>query len=59
MDGIRLRIWTKDILRDPWAKFDVDNPLDSIKDTVFFRLVEFCYLQVSLFAIPPEPGPFF
>ena len=33
--------------RDDWRGMDVDNPVDAVKDTLFFRLAEFCYLQGS------------
>lgn len=33
------------ILKDSWDTMDVDNPLESVQETVFFRLAEFCYLQ--------------
>ena len=43
----RLRIWSTAISRDDWRAMDVDNPVDAVKDTLFFRLAEFCYLQGS------------
>lgn len=33
------------ILKDDWTKLDVDNPLEAVRETVFFRLAELCYLQ--------------
>ena len=37
-----LHIWSRSILRNSWTDIDVDNPLESVRNTVFFRLVEFC-----------------
>ena len=31
--------------RNTWTDIDVDNPLESVRDTVFFRLVEFSFMQ--------------
>ena len=31
--------------RDNWNDLKSDNPIDSIKDTVFFQLVDFCFVQ--------------
>ncbi len=45
LGSLRLHIWAQAVLRDDWKAMDVDNPLEAIKDTVFFRLAEFCYLQ--------------
>ena len=42
-----MRIWSAAVSRDDWRDMDVDNPVDAIKDTLFFRLAEFCYLQGS------------
>lgn len=44
-EALRLRIWAKSILKDKWLELDTDQPIEAIRDTVFFRLVEFCYLQ--------------
>ncbi len=43
---LRQHIFAMSVLRDDWSKLDVDNPADSVKDTVFFKLAEFCYIQV-------------
>ena len=47
LEDLRLRIWSSAISRDDWPGMDVDNPVDAVKDTLFFRLAEFCYLQVG------------
>lgn len=53
--NLKLHILSQSILRDNWTQMDVDNPLDSIRDTVFFRLIEMCYLQgMSLSEVLPE-----
>ena len=41
----RLRIWAKSVLKDSWLDLNTDQPIEAIKETVFFKLVEFCYLQ--------------
>ena len=43
--NIWLHIWCKSILRNTWTDIDKDNPVDSVRDTVFFRLVEFAFMQ--------------
>jgi len=40
-----LHIWCRSVLRNSWTDIDVDNPVESVKDTVFFRLVEFAFMQ--------------
>ncbi|XP_059094944.1 nuclear pore complex protein Nup133-like [Tigriopus californicus] len=45
MTALRLHIWSKAILKDSWVDFDVDNPLEAVKETVCFKLIEFCYIQ--------------
>ena len=47
LEDLRLRIWSAAVSRDDWRGMDVDNPVDAVKDTLFFRLAEFCYLQGS------------
>ena len=32
-------------MKNTWTDIDKDNPLDSVRDTVFFRLVEFAFMQ--------------
>ncbi len=44
-EASRLRIWAKSVLKDSWDALNTDEPVDAIKDTTFFKLVEFCYLQ--------------
>merc|ERR1719347_2495890 len=34
-----LHIWCRAILRNTWTDIDKDNPIESVRDTVFFRLV--------------------
>eukprot|EP00095_Tigriopus_kingsejongensis_P004237 maker-scaffold711_size108467-snap-gene-0.25 protein:Tk04237 transcript:maker-scaffold711_size108467-snap-gene-0.25-mRNA-1 annotation:"hypothetical protein LOTGIDRAFT_233315" len=45
LKSLRLHIWAKAVLKDSWLDFDVNNPLEAVKETIFFRLVEFCYIQ--------------
>jgi len=44
-ENIWLHIWCKSILRNTWTDIDKDNPVESVRDTVFFRLVEFAFMQ--------------
>ena len=44
-EAARLRIWAKSVLKDSWLTLSTDEPIEAIKETVFFKLVEFCYLQ--------------
>ena len=45
-EATRLRVWAKSVLKDSWLSGQSSNePLEVIKETVFFKLVEFCYLQ--------------
>ena len=40
-DSRRLRIWARAILRDAWTQLDTDNVLQSIANTVFFKIIDF------------------
>ena len=44
-ESIWLHIWCRSIMRNTWTDIDKDNPVDSVRDTVFFRLVEFAFMQ--------------
>ena len=44
-ETIWLHIWVRSILKNTWTDIDKDNPLESVRDTVFFRLVEFAFMQ--------------
>ncbi|QQP50536.1 Uncharacterized protein FKW44_011564 [Caligus rogercresseyi] len=44
-DALKLHIWAHSILRDKWERMDAAHPLDSVRDTTFFKLAEFCQLQ--------------
>jgi len=56
LSQLRLHIWSRSILRNTWTDIDVDNPIESVKDTVFFRLVEFAFMQgVDLRDYLPSP----
>ncbi len=43
--NIWLHIWCKSIMKNTWTDIDKDNPVESVRDTVFFRLVEFAFMQ--------------
>ena len=38
-ENLRLKIWARSVLRDPWASLATDDPINVIAETVFFRLV--------------------
>ena len=44
-EATRLKIWAKSLLKDAWDSLTTDDPIETIKETTFFKLVEFCYLQ--------------
>lgn len=41
---IRNRIWCSAIKRDEWHNVNMDAPLDKISETLFFKLVELCFM---------------
>ena len=50
-EDLRLKIWARSVLRNPWASLDTDNPINVIAETVFFRLVkliELCNVVLRL-----------
>ncbi|CAB4059287.1 NUP133 [Lepeophtheirus salmonis] len=44
-EALKLHIWARSILRNNWENMDAANPVDSVKETTFFKLAEFCQLQ--------------
>jgi hypothetical protein len=40
-DNLRLKIWARSVLRNPWSTLDTGDPIAVISETVFFRLVRF------------------
>jgi len=51
-----LHIWCRSILRNSWTDIDKDNPVESVRDTVFFKLVEFAFMQgADLATYLPKP----
>ena len=44
-DELKLRIWASAVSRNDWSEMQTADPLESIKDTVFFKLADDCYLQ--------------
>lgn len=40
----RNRIWCAAIKRDDWRNINMDVPLDKISETLFFKLVELCFM---------------
>ena len=45
LDDFRLRIWASAVSRNNWADMQTSDPLESVKETVFFKLADDCYLQ--------------
>lgn len=48
-DGLEYRnkIWCASIKRDDWLNVNMDAPLDKINETLFYKLVELCYMLDS------------
>ena len=46
-ERLRLHIWAMALLRNRWDNINVDDPVESLRDTLFFRLVEFALMQVE------------
>lgn len=44
-EQLKLRIWAMAVARDNWSDLNSADPVESIKDTVFFQLVDFCFVQ--------------
>ncbi|KAG8182878.1 hypothetical protein JTE90_024621 [Oedothorax gibbosus] len=54
---LRMHIWSKAILRDNWDVLDISNSLDSLKETIFFQIIELAFdqgLDLSDFLPPLE-----
>ena len=44
-DDLRLRIWASAVSRNDWSDMQTADPIEAIKDTIFFKLADDCYLQ--------------
>ncbi|XP_055904210.1 nuclear pore complex protein Nup133 [Eupeodes corollae] len=42
---VRHKIWCAAILRDSWTHYDMNSALDYLQNTIFFKLIEVCYLM--------------
>ncbi|XP_055957282.1 nuclear pore complex protein Nup133 [Patella vulgata] len=42
---LRLHIWSRAVLRDSWDSNTTSDPLDTNKDTIFFKTVDLAYTQ--------------
>lgn len=40
----RNKIWCSAIKKDNWIDINMDAPLDKISETIFYKLVEICYI---------------
>ena len=40
-ENLRLKIWARSVLRNPWSTLETGDPIAVIAETVFFRLVRF------------------
>lgn len=45
LEEVEMHIWVRAILADDWSKLALENPIDSVKVTIFFRLVEICFVE--------------
>lgn len=43
----RNKIWSASIKRDNWLNVNMDAPLDKINETLFYKLVELCFMLDS------------
>lgn len=43
----RNKIWYAVIKKDNWLRINLDDPLDKIKETTFYKLVELCFILDS------------
>lgn len=41
---MRNKIWSAAVKRENWLNVNMDAPLDKIRETLFYKLVELCYL---------------
>lgn len=41
---MRNKIWSAAIKRDNWLNVNMDAPLDKVSETLFFKLVDLCYM---------------
>jgi len=56
VEKVRLHIWCQSILRDSWAEIDTNNPLQSVQETTFFKIVEYAFQQgLELGSFLPAP----
>ncbi len=46
---MRLHIWAQAIRRNSWDNINMDDPVETLRDTLFYRLVEYSLIQVYLF----------
>lgn len=50
----RNKIWCASIKRDDWLNVNMDAPLDKINETLFYKLIELCYmLDGEILNLPP------
>lgn len=45
LQDLKLRIWASAVSRNDWSEIPASDPVDLIKETVFFKLADDCYLQ--------------
>lgn len=51
----RNKIWCSAVKKDNWFDINMDAPLDKIRETIFYKLVELCYIldnSIEVF-VPP------
>ncbi|CAN7948419.1 unnamed protein product [Ixodes pacificus] len=42
---LRMHVWCQAMLRDQWEDLDTDRPLETMKELLFFRIVELAFSQ--------------
>lgn len=40
----RNKIWYAAVKKDNWTRIDMDSPIEKISETIFYKLVELCYI---------------
>lgn len=58
--NLRQKIWARSVLRNNWNGMETKDPIATISETVFFKLVEFCHTQgLDLRTQLPSPDSLF
>lgn len=41
---IKHKIWCSAVLRNDWDSYDVNAPLDTVQNFMFYKLIDFCLI---------------